>query len=250
MNIKKEKFIVTHMQNKSKLFLICFVFFASSVCGLSKEEVLNKEQILELIPKSHGTLDLTERENLLQLIAAVDSVYPVLCEELLSTDNTRTQAYILAILGKTQKNKHLVLPAIREYMIRHKDDDPQPDSMFTGIKTLGKIGGPEDAELLSHFLNIGFESSRVVAAQAIKEIESNENAQERDEKRLKRVSEAAGTNDSEKVDEKSRPPAPSWSAEDLTNSTTYWLPFVFTALVAGFFVLKVFKRFFRKTEDN
>ncbi len=238
------------MQNESKLFLICFVFFASSVCGLPKEEVLNKEQILELIPKSHGTLDLTERENLLQLVSKVDAIYPALCEELLETPNIKTQSFILAVLGESKKSKAQILPAVREYLTRHKEDEPQPDSMFTGIKTLGKIGGPEDAELLSHFLNIGFESSRVVAAQAIKEIESNENSQERDEKRLKRVSEAAGTNDSEKLDEKSRPPASSWSAEDFTNSTTYWLPFIFAALVAGFFVPKVFRRFFSKTEDN
>jgi hypothetical protein len=149
---------------------------------------MNKDEVIEMIPQSNDLLDEQERNNLLKLIAVVDSVYPILCEELLSTNNQRTQGYILAILGKSKENKEPILSYIREYMIRHKEDNPQPDSIFTAIKTLGEIGIVEDIDLLSHFLNIGFDSSRFVAAQSINQIRTRELANEKNLKRLDRNS--------------------------------------------------------------
>jgi hypothetical protein len=149
---------------------------------------MNKDEVIEMIPQSNDLLNEQERNNLLKLITVVDSVYPILCEELLSTNNQRTQGYILAILGKSKESKEPILKYIREYMIRHKEDDPQPDSIFTAIKTLGEIGIGEDIDLLSHFLNIGFDSSRFVAAQSIEQIRTRELAKERDSKRLDRNS--------------------------------------------------------------
>jgi hypothetical protein len=187
----------TFMQNKI-LIIFFFVFLEKSALGQPKEMAMSKEQIVKMIPRSHDLLDPQERDNLLQLIAAVDSIYPVLCEELLSTENPRTQAYILAILGKAEKNKDLVLPSVRKYMNRHKDDDPQPDTIFTGIKTLGEIGGSEDVKLLAHFSDSGDDVNRVVAAQSIKLIRTRERTQERDSAPSKRQStrgEASNSND-------------------------------------------------------
>ncbi len=144
--------------------------------GQSHEEIMSKEEIINLIPKSHDLLDSWERENLLKLISSVDRVYPTLCEELLLTDNSRRAGFIIAILGKTKNNKSEVLKCIREYMTRHKNDNPQPDSIFSGLLVLGDIGDSEDIEILSHFLNVGFDSSRVNAAQAIEQIQKREEA--------------------------------------------------------------------------
>lgn len=221
------------MYNK---LIVCFVFF-TSLAMLTKsqplQQVISKEQVIKMIPRSHDMLDLPERENLLKLISEVDSIYPILCEELLVSENPRTQAYILAILGKSKESKELVLPAIREYMNRHKDDDPQLDSMFTGIKALGEIGRPEDAELLSKFLNIGFESSRVVAAQSIEQIRTREQARERDAERLKRNSKKGEIENSENLNSRSstRPVSELTGADKpQMNSVRIW-PWTLGALV-------------------
>ena len=197
------------MYSKLLIFLGLFISLAMLARCEPLENAVSKAEIIKMIPRSHDLPDHQEQENLLKLIAAVDSVYPVLCEELLSTGQPRTQAYILAILGKTKKSKDQVLPAIREFMIRHKEDDPQQDSMFTGITTLGEIGHLEDAGLLAHFLEIGFDSSRVKAAQAIEQIRTREQARERDSERLKRNSKRGDVGSLENVDSSSAKGLPS-----------------------------------------
>ena len=156
-----------------RLFVV-YIFLMNIATGQTNHAAMDRQAVIEMIPTSHDLLDIQERGDLLKLISVVDEIYPILGDELLSTRNQKIQAYALAILGETKTKKDEILPFIREFLIRHREDNPQPDSVFTGIITLGKIGNTKDIEILSNFLKIGFESSRVVAARSIDQIRVRE----------------------------------------------------------------------------
>lgn len=233
---------MTHMYNKLIFFLVFITSLAMPAKSQPFQQVMSKEVVIKLIPKSDDLLDLQERKNLLELIASVDSIYPILCDELLLTNHPNTPATIISILGESKKNRGKIAKCIVGYMDLHKYEFPQPKGISSGIGVLGSIGGAEEIDFLAHFINIGFDVNRVVAAQSIEQIRTREQARERDAERLNRNSEKGEIENSENLDSKfSRLLVSELTGADKPqmNSVRFW-PWALGALVliAAIVILK------------
>ena len=215
------------MFNKSVLLAVCLVTLAPLVSGQIIKDGASKEEVIRLIPASDDLLDLRERENLRELIESVDSIYPILCEELLSRNDSITPGNIIGILSKTKTNKEPVRASIRQFMELHRTNEVHSyRGIPAGITALGKIGSPEDVEFLSGFLDSGRDLNRVLARKAIDEIQSRAAAEERDAARLKRSgkreggsrSDGIGSNDNHRTASKV-----SSAIEDEKNPRVFWI---------------------------
>jgi hypothetical protein len=233
MESKETKLEAIRMQNRLPFILLACIALATSARSQPNEEAMSRDQILKMIPTSHGNLDLYERENLLKLIAAGDAIYPVLCEELGSTNDPHRSAMIISILGEAKVNKDPALACIREYMERHKSDDPQLDSIFTGLRALGNIGNSSDLKLLSEFLEIGGKVDRVVAKQAIAQIRTREQAEKRASERQRRRTQTEATAKTQVVDSPpGNPLSPAPSKTEATRfESIYFRPWVIGVVI-------------------
>lgn len=232
------------MRNRLMIFIGFFAFLSGLATGQPLVETLSKDEVINLIPKGDGMLGLEEKKNISKLIGMVDSIYPFLCEELFLADHPYAQGYIIAILGKTKKNKEYIRSQIKKFMDIHKEKNPQTGVIFVGVEVLGDIGEPEDIDFLSYFLNVGSDVDRVVAAQSIEKIRKREEARERDVRRLERRSKRGGLENTERVDPRSdgRLPSSSSPADKTQGHLINFWPWMLGALALMAFVWVYWKK--------
>lgn len=145
------------------------------VVGGAETNKLTKAEVSQLLPKGWDLPNPSELQqeiaNRKRLVEAGERAFAALDEVLAETDNYLVASRILSIFCDAKGDKSIPIKATKELLLRSRGKTwGESNIRANAAATLGKIGGPNDTDVLVPLLDDDYETVAINAFQAIAKI--------------------------------------------------------------------------------